>query len=66
MAKNNGSNSHKRKAGKIWVIPILVTHTYIWSHIHNFILTQIYRIAKKLISVRKINIANIKTKSTEH
>lgn len=32
--------------------------------IHNLILTLIYWVAKKLISLRKINIANMKTKST--
>ena len=32
--------------------------------IHNFILTLIYWVAEKLMSLRKINIANMKTKST--
>ena len=31
-------------------------------YIRNFVLTRIYRVAKKLKSLGKINIANIKTK----
>ena len=62
MANDNGSNSRKRKAGKTWVTPLNGddnrSETKAWSRVviqthNNFILSQIYRVAKKLISTSK-------------